>query len=469
MKYKINVCSIMEYGQRKDAQGNAHQEDCMFPAHRQAKDTDRLFIVCDGMGGHDAGEVASATVCEAMSESIMRNAPDPEGNFSDATLQTAINDAFEALDKKDTGAAKKMGTTMTLLKLHSRGATIAHMGDSRVYHIRPGEDEKSTHILFVTEDHSLVNDLVKIGELTPEEAKTSRQKNVITRAMQPNMERRPRADIYHTADIKPGDYFFLCTDGMLEETSDENLRYFFSKEAGSDEEKVAKLTQTTQNNRDNHSAIIVHVLDVTKEPIDGDKEAVDGETFAEESPKAILPPAFTKDDSAPAIQQIKKNEDKTSQKKENKLSKLLNKWLFIMTAAVVIAFAALYFVNANKTSTDNNKITVTLEPQTNGANSHNDSNNDSNIVQGATVVVSPTIPISNQQSQTNQNRESNNAEKQEIENAEPQQESSTNTQTASVINDAVSSMNESQTNNVVVSNENADTSQTRSDSIPPQN
>ena len=73
------------------------------------------------------------------------------------------------------------------------------------------------------------------------------------------------------------------------------------------------------------------------------------------------------------------------------------------------------------------------------------------------------------QTQTNQNRESNNAEKQEIENAEPQQESSTNTQTASVINDAVSSMNESKTNNVVVSNENADTSQTRSDSIPPQN
>lgn len=264
MKYKVKVYSIWEFGQRKDAAGNPHQEDSLFPSHGKATDEDRLFILCDGMGGHDAGEVASATVCEAMSESVFRNVPDPEGSFTDADLQRAIGDAFDALDGKDSGAVKKMGTTMTFLKLHDQGATIAHMGDSRVYHIRPGRDRDSTEILHVTWDHSLVNDLVKIGELTPEEAAHSRQKNVITRAMQPHMERRPRAEIYHTADIRPGDYFYMCSDGMLEEMSDDNIRFNFSTEEGkSDEEIVARLIQATEENRDNHTAIIVHVMEVS--------------------------------------------------------------------------------------------------------------------------------------------------------------------------------------------------------------
>ena len=119
------------------------------------------------------------------------------------------------------------------MKLHTEGATIAHIGDSRVYHIRPGKVANDTEIRFQTRDHSLVNDLIKIGELTPEEAKHSRQKNIITRAMQPCMERRPKADLYHTQDIQPGDYFMLCSDGMLEQMDDENIRFIFSDEGGS--------------------------------------------------------------------------------------------------------------------------------------------------------------------------------------------------------------------------------------------
>ena len=217
MKFKLKAYSIQEFGQRKDAQGNPHQEDSIYPLHGKQTDADRLFILCDGMGGHDAGEVASATVCEAMSQSVNASVPNSEALFTDDMLLKAVADAFHALDQKDNGASKKMGTTMTFLKLHAGGATIAHMGDSRVYHIRPGKDADSTQILFVTEDHSLVNDLIKIGELTPEEAKVSPQKNIITRAMQPHMERQPKADIHHVTDIKPGDYFYLCSDGMLEE------------------------------------------------------------------------------------------------------------------------------------------------------------------------------------------------------------------------------------------------------------
>lgn len=265
MRYKLKIYSIWEYGQRVDSEGKPHQEDSIFPAYEKQEDSDRLFILCDGMGGHEAGEVASSTVCTAMSNSIFESAPDAEGDFTDDNLRKAIDDAFESLDAipiGDVSAEKKMGTTMTFLKFHNKGCTIAHMGDSRVYHIRPGKGREDTKILFKTNDHSLVNDLIKVGELTPEEAKQSKQKNIITRAMQPKMERHPKPDIYHTVDIRKGDYFYMCSDGMLEQMEDENLLFNFSEATGDDENKVKILTQATSQNLDNHSAIIVHVLDV---------------------------------------------------------------------------------------------------------------------------------------------------------------------------------------------------------------
>ena len=180
MKYKIKVYSILEFGQRKDAEGRPHQEDCLFPMPGKESDSDRLFILCDGMGGHDAGEVASATVCEAMSRTILNGGRGASGIFTQEDFEKAIGAAFLALDGKDTGAPKKMGTTMTFLKLHEGGAFTAHIGDSRIYHIRPGKSGADTRILHETSDHSLVNDLIKIGEMTREEARTSKQKNIIT-------------------------------------------------------------------------------------------------------------------------------------------------------------------------------------------------------------------------------------------------------------------------------------------------
>ncbi|MBR6589758.1 MAG: protein phosphatase 2C domain-containing protein [Bacteroidaceae bacterium] len=266
MKYKLKVYSIWEFGQRKDAEGNPHQEDSLYPAFGKETEADRTFILCDGMGGHDAGEVASATVCEVMSETIRNNGHDAEGVFTDDDLKAAIAAAFDALDQKDSGAEKKMGTTMTFLKLHNEGATIAHIGDSRVYHIRPGRTGEDTQILHETEDHSLVNDLIKIGELTREEARFSKQKNVITRAMQPHQERRPKADISHVKDIRPGDYFYMCSDGMLEQPDMEDgtvLKRIFSALVESDERRVEILRGATDENRDNHTAFIIRVEEVT--------------------------------------------------------------------------------------------------------------------------------------------------------------------------------------------------------------
>jgi hypothetical protein len=159
----------------------------------------------------------------------------------------------------DNGAEKKMGTTLTFLMFHNDGCFMAHIGDSRIYHIRPSESG-TARIRYVTRDHSLVNDLVAIGEMTPEEAKTSRQKNIITRAIQPNQERRSRADIYDMEDVRAGDYFYMCSDGMLEQAEDEEIANVISLANKTDEEKVEMFKVLTKDNKDNHSAHLIKVL-----------------------------------------------------------------------------------------------------------------------------------------------------------------------------------------------------------------
>lgn len=253
MKYLLNALAIHELGQR------SNQEDSIYPEIGKASPDDRLFMVCDGMGGHDSGEIASQTICETMSKYILAHTS-TEDIFTNEQFTLALNASYDALDKKDNGAAKKMGTTMTLLKFHKDGCLLAHIGDSRIYHIRPSE-----RYIFHTRDHSLVNDLVDIGELTPEEAKTSNQRNVITRAMQPNLDKRPKADIKQITDICPNDYFFMCSDGMLEETEDCDLLNILSDLESSDDEKLEILIKVSENNRDNHSAYLIHVLEVIDE------------------------------------------------------------------------------------------------------------------------------------------------------------------------------------------------------------
>lgn len=252
MKFKLQPYNLQELGQRQN------QEDSMFPVLGKSTVNDRLFILCDGMGGHEKGEVASATVCEVMSNTILSRW-NPDGPLSDGLLQQAIENAFDALDEKDNGEEKKMGTTMTFVCFHSEGITVAHIGDSRVYQLRPATKNEPARIVFQTRDHSLVNDLIKIGEITEEEAKNHPQKNVITRAMQPCQSHRAKADIAHLTDIQPGDYFYMCSDGMLEQTTDENLLFIVTNPKSSDKEKIEMLRNVTEENKDNHTAHLIYI------------------------------------------------------------------------------------------------------------------------------------------------------------------------------------------------------------------
>lgn len=252
MKFKIKAYNLQELGQR------TNQEDSLFPALGKSTSDDRLFVLCDGMGGHEKGEVASATVCETLSRVIL-SAWHPGEVLSDELFLQALSAAYDALDAKDNGEERKMGTTLTFLCLHASGATVAHIGDSRIYQLRPASKNSPARMVFRTQDHSLVNDLVKIGEITEEEAKHHPQKNVITRAMQPCQEHRAKADIAHITDILPGDYFYMCSDGMLEEASDENILNIITKPNATDEQKLEMLRNVTEENKDNHTAHLIHI------------------------------------------------------------------------------------------------------------------------------------------------------------------------------------------------------------------
>ena len=271
--------AIWELGQRDN------QEDSIFPAFGKATDDDRLFILCDGMGGHEHGEVASQTVCKAMSDTILSLS---KQSFTDDDLLDALQTAYRQLDCLDNSHLRKMGTTLCLLYFHQGGLTAAHIGDSRIYHIRP----KENRILYQSRDHSLVYDLYQAGEISYEEMRTSPQKNIITRAIQPGEENRVRPAIVHVADIQPGDYFYICSDGMLEQMDNDGLCRLLSSD-GPDEKKRMQLIAATSDNKDNHSAYLIHIKEVVREA--GDDFLLDDEQTSKDNALNIRPQSQSDD------------------------------------------------------------------------------------------------------------------------------------------------------------------------------
>lgn len=241
--------SIHEIGQRENQEDSIIQWD------------NHLFVLCDGMGGHEKGEVASQTVCQSLAAWFEKNIK-PNEPFTDDQLREAIEYAYTELDKYADGNPRQMGTTLTLLYIGSKGVTAAHMGDSRIYHIRPNEG-----LLYQSRDHSLVFDLFQAGEITYEQMATFPQKNIVTRAMTPGEDNRMRPDIIHITDIQPNDYFYMCSDGMMEKMTNNELLTLFCADMD-DKMKVGQLKMATNQNFDNHTAWIIHIKNAIKEEND---------------------------------------------------------------------------------------------------------------------------------------------------------------------------------------------------------
>ncbi len=261
--------SFSEIGRKEN------QEDRIYPLSGEATPESRVFVLCDGMGGHDNGEVASETVSMALGRYLDKHSPKQETSMQEF-FNEALQYAYDELDKKDTDALKKMGTTMTCLCLYDKGYLVAHIGDSRIYHIRPSQTDIANNrlgIIYQSSDHSLVNDLLRVGELTEEEAANFPQKNVITRAMQPNLERRHKADVYTFSDIQAGDYFFLCCDGVLEQLTNAKLCEILSNWTLDDAVKLAAIKSVCDGKtKDNYTAYLIpieHVENDEKDNVQG--------------------------------------------------------------------------------------------------------------------------------------------------------------------------------------------------------
>ncbi|QSZ28390.1 Stp1/IreP family PP2C-type Ser/Thr phosphatase [Aceticella autotrophica] len=178
----------------------------------------RLAIVADGMGGHNGGEIASKYAIDSVLEYFKKNYINLNKNVDSIKefIENSIRYANEMVFNKafSNNDLIGMGTTLTLLLLEQGFYFIGHIGDSRAYLIR------DNRIVQITEDHSYVEELVKIGKITHEEARTHPQKNLITRALGINQE--IEVDLF-MGEVRPNDIYILCTDGLTNMLTDDQI------------------------------------------------------------------------------------------------------------------------------------------------------------------------------------------------------------------------------------------------------
>ncbi|MEZ4905175.1 MAG: protein phosphatase 2C domain-containing protein [Spirosomataceae bacterium] len=233
-----------------------NNEDSIFPVAGQATIHNRFFIVCDGVGGAQKGELASRVAVESFSNYFVSH---PASQFSEEDLVAALQATqtqFDALLEAQ-HLLRGMATTFTFVGFHHQGATVAHIGDSRIYQLRNG------YIIFRSEDHSKVNYLLKSGVITPEQARNHPERNVIMRAIQ-GSHRETALEINHLSDVQAGDYFFMCTDGVLENVTDEALGQILVSEKNNVTKLQLLLNLCEGNTRDNYSGYLLQIADTNK-------------------------------------------------------------------------------------------------------------------------------------------------------------------------------------------------------------
>ncbi|MBQ6064464.1 MAG: serine/threonine-protein phosphatase [Prevotella sp.] len=250
-----------------------HQEDSRYPDNDKPSASQRYFVVCDGVGGSEDGEIASRTVCRAIARTIdgMR----VETYFPNDQFSKVLDAAYNALDRMAKRYNGEMATTLTFACFHDGGCTLAHIGDSRIYHFRKGKG-----IIYRSEDHSLVNSMVHNGMITPDEAIDNPQKHVITRYMESvdSDQSRCMATVLKTKDVRNGDYILLCTDGVYNQVDDDELTNIILNTDISNKKKVKKLAQICEDGDDNNTAILIPIIKVESDNLDDKSIETTGET-----------------------------------------------------------------------------------------------------------------------------------------------------------------------------------------------
>jgi PPM family protein phosphatase len=212
-----------------------------------------LFVVADGMGGAQAGEVASSIAVDMFRDGL-QNGTDPE-----SSLLTQVEQANSRINELSHQRVEHagMGTTITAVHVGEQDVSIAHVGDSRAYCLRDGE------LLRLTDDHSLVDELIRQGKLTPEEAEEHPQRSVITRALGP--EATVEVDV-RSFRGRPGDVYLLCSDGLTTMVGEEDLLELLATHARlRDAGEALIAAANTAGGKDNITVVLFRLEEVLGE------------------------------------------------------------------------------------------------------------------------------------------------------------------------------------------------------------
>lgn len=212
-----------------------------------------LVLVCDGLGGYEGGAIASQTAVETIKEHFESLAPE----FNPANeIEIAIQKANDAVRNKaaSSDSLKDMGSTVALVLIQNSNFYTAHLGDSRIYLVRDNEIE------MLTKDHSFVQQMVDANIITREEALTHPKKNVITRSL--GGEKESEADIAGPLELQLDDKLVLCSDGLSNNLSDDEIRELVISNNAQD--AALKLVGKA-NEKGGSDNITVQVIEITSE------------------------------------------------------------------------------------------------------------------------------------------------------------------------------------------------------------
>ena len=248
-----------------------------------------FFAVADGMGGARAGEVASAIAAGAF------EGASAAGEAAEAQLARILREANRRIyDLAVTDESRRgMGTTLTAAKVHGDEVSLGHVGDSRAYRMRDGELEQ------ITRDHSLVAELERSGQITPEAAEHHPQRSIITRALGPEPD--VEVDTY-TLSGRPGDLFLLCSDGLTSMISDDEVAAVLRTSETLDDAADALIRAANQSGgKDNITAVLFRLGELEQDgvsepttvagPLPAEDATIAGQLSADEIQAAAAPPS----------------------------------------------------------------------------------------------------------------------------------------------------------------------------------
>lgn len=219
-----------------------------------------MAIVCDGMGGHQGGDVASTMAVSHLGHNFVQtdlNNKSAAQKWLAVQLRAENETILKTADRFPD--LNGMGTTIVLAMVFQEDVLIAHLGDSRAYSYADGQ------FLQVTEDHSLVNELVKMGQITKEQARTHPQKNIITQALGVSSTIDPE---YNELTFKNGDIVLLCTDGLTNSLSDPLIQQILATKDLSLKERCNKLINEANRLGGGDNITVCLILNEEDDPSD---------------------------------------------------------------------------------------------------------------------------------------------------------------------------------------------------------